>query len=138
FSSSPFSRLCVICSYGFYDECLRKYGNANVWKYFTDLFDYLPLTALVEKQVRICECSCVADRFHADFLLARRPVAVDRQLEPHNGPGQSAGGAARGPDVRFAVERPRRPHGLGHLAKRRWVRLCVCSNVFVDRFERLD
>lgn len=37
--------------YGFYDECLRKYGNANVWKYFTDLFDYFPLTALVEEQV---------------------------------------------------------------------------------------
>ena len=40
--------------YGFYDECTRKYGNANVWKYFTDLFDYLPLTALVEKQVSLC------------------------------------------------------------------------------------
>lgn len=39
------------CRYGFYDECLRKYGNANVWKCFTDLFDYLPLTALVENQV---------------------------------------------------------------------------------------
>lgn len=39
--------------YGFYDECLRKYGNANVWKYFTDLFDYLPLTALVDGQVNI-------------------------------------------------------------------------------------
>ena len=37
--------------YGFYDECLRKYGNANVWKYFTDLFDFLPLTALVDNQV---------------------------------------------------------------------------------------
>ena len=34
--------------YGFYDECVRKYGNANVWKYLTDLFDYLPLTAVVE------------------------------------------------------------------------------------------
>lgn len=38
--------------YGFYDECLRKYGNADVWKYFTDLFDYLPLTGLVENKVR--------------------------------------------------------------------------------------
>uniref|UniRef100_A0AC35FXT8 Serine/threonine-protein phosphatase n=1 Tax=Panagrolaimus sp. PS1159 TaxID=55785 RepID=A0AC35FXT8_9BILA len=37
--------------YGFYDECLRKYGNAKVWNYFTDLFDYFPLTALVESQI---------------------------------------------------------------------------------------
>ncbi|XP_036620057.1 serine/threonine-protein phosphatase 2A catalytic subunit beta isoform-like [Trichosurus vulpecula] len=37
--------------YGFYDECEKKYGNANVWKYFTDLFDYLPLTALVDGQI---------------------------------------------------------------------------------------
>lgn len=42
--------MCHLHRYGFYDECLRKYGNANVWKYFTDLFDYLPLTALVENQ----------------------------------------------------------------------------------------
>jgi hypothetical protein len=40
-----------ILRYGFYDECLRKYGNADVWKYFTDLFDYLPLTGLIENKV---------------------------------------------------------------------------------------
>ena len=37
--------------YGFYDECVRKYGSGNVWKMFTDLFDYLPLTAVVENQI---------------------------------------------------------------------------------------
>nr|ACJ84632.1 unknown [Medicago truncatula] len=47
--------------YGFYDECLRKYGNANVWKFFTDLFDYLPLTALIESQI---------------FCLAWRSLAI--------------------------------------------------------------
>ena len=36
--------------YGFYDECCRKYGNANVWKYLTDLFDNLPISATVENQ----------------------------------------------------------------------------------------
>ena len=34
--------------YGFYDECLRKYGDAAVWTLFTDCFDYLPLTACVD------------------------------------------------------------------------------------------
>lgn len=37
--------------YGFYDECFKKYGSENVWKYFTDVFLYLPLTALIEGQL---------------------------------------------------------------------------------------
>ena len=32
--------------YGYYDECLRKYGNANPWKYTTEVFDCFPLAAL--------------------------------------------------------------------------------------------
>ena len=37
--------------YGFYDECLQKYGTPNVWKIFTDLFNYLPLSAIVDIKI---------------------------------------------------------------------------------------
>lgn len=36
-------RICVQV-YGFYDECQRKYGNANVWRYCAEVFDYLTLS----------------------------------------------------------------------------------------------
>ena len=37
--------------YGFYDECLSKYGSSKVWKYFTDLFKYLPFVSLIENKI---------------------------------------------------------------------------------------
>jgi len=36
--------------YGFYGECILKYGNANVWHYFTDLFDHLSLAATIDNK----------------------------------------------------------------------------------------
>jgi hypothetical protein len=36
--------LPVLQVYGFYDECQRKYGNANAWRYCTEVFDYLTIS----------------------------------------------------------------------------------------------
>lgn len=46
--------------YGFYDECQRKYGNANAWRYCTEVFDFLTLSVRVASftptiSVSICQ-----------------------------------------------------------------------------------
>jgi len=68
--------------YGFYDECLRKYGTANVWKMVTDLFDFLPLAAIVENQL-FCP--------HAGLSPGLNTISNIDQLSrfeevPHEGP----------------------------------------------------
>ncbi|KAG1569207.1 hypothetical protein G6F50_006590 [Rhizopus delemar] len=68
--------------YGFYDECLRKYGNASVWKMFTDLFDFLPLTAIIEDQI-----FCLHGGLSPSIDTLDQIRSLDRIQEvPHEGP----------------------------------------------------
>ena len=71
-----------IASYGFYDECLRKYGNANVWKHFTDTFDYLPMTAVVADRI-----FCLHGGLSPSIDTLDHARDLDRVQEvPHEGP----------------------------------------------------
>jgi len=68
--------------YGFYDECLRKYGSANVWKYFTDLFDTMPLAAIVESKM-----FCPHGGLSPSLDTVDQIQEMDRFVEvPHEGP----------------------------------------------------
>lgn len=41
----------VTQTYGFYDEAYRKYGHAGVWKMYMELFDQLPLVAIIDERI---------------------------------------------------------------------------------------
>ena len=36
--------------YGFYDECKRRY-NVRIWRSFTDLFNWLPVAAIIDEKI---------------------------------------------------------------------------------------
>jgi len=68
--------------YGFYDECLRKYGNSEVWKAFTDLFDFLPLSAVTDNGVFCPHAGLSPSVDTLDHIRALERF----QEPPHEGP----------------------------------------------------
>jgi len=41
----------ITMAYGFYDEVSKKYGNEMPWRLFNDVFDYLPLGAIIDGRI---------------------------------------------------------------------------------------
>jgi len=68
--------------YGFYDECLTKYGSANAWKYCTHVFDLLGIAALVDGRV-----FCVHGGLSPQAQTLDQIRTIGRDVEvPHEGP----------------------------------------------------
>lgn len=73
--------------YGFYDECIRKYNNANVWRYCCELFDYLSLGAYIMNN----NCNkegifCIHGGLSPNLEKLDEIKLIDRKQEvPHDG-----------------------------------------------------
>eukprot|EP01013_Petalomonas_cantuscygni_P044328 TRINITY_DN8926_c0_g1_i2.p1 TRINITY_DN8926_c0_g1~~TRINITY_DN8926_c0_g1_i2.p1 ORF type:complete len:314 (+),score=50.09 TRINITY_DN8926_c0_g1_i2:120-1061(+) len=67
--------------YGFYDECVRKHGGCAGWRAATDLFDALPVAAVVDDAVLCVHGGLSPTLTHIDELRV-----LDRLCEvPHEG-----------------------------------------------------
>lgn len=69
--------------YGFYDECIRKYGTVNVWRHCCEVFDYLLLGAIVGGKGGVF---CIHGGLSPDIETVNQIRVLDRKKEvPHEG-----------------------------------------------------
>ena len=72
----------ISMAYGFYDEIVKKYGNSNCWNYSVDLFDYLPISCLINGEVL-----CVHGGLSPQIKTIDQIRMIDRVIEvPNEGP----------------------------------------------------
>lgn len=68
-------------TYGFYEECMRKYGNANPWRYCVNVFDHLNLSAVIDGRIL-----CVHGGLSPEVRTVDQIRSIDRVQEiPHEG-----------------------------------------------------
>ncbi len=68
--------------YGFYDECIRKYGSASVWRYCCEVFDYLALGAITSDG----KWFCIHGGLSPSISSIDQIRLIDRKQEvPHEG-----------------------------------------------------
>ncbi|KAK8792906.1 hypothetical protein WA158_005070 [Blastocystis sp. Blastoise] len=63
-------------TYGFYDECIQKYGSTNAWKYIMECFDYLSIAAIVDQKI-----FCVHGGLAPDIKYVDKIETIDRFKE---------------------------------------------------------
>ncbi|KAI3386220.1 hypothetical protein SNEBB_000627 [Seison nebaliae] len=67
--------------YGFYDECMKKYGSATVWRFCTETFDYFSLGAEINGKIL-----CVHGGLSPSIYTLDDIRCIDRKIEvPHEG-----------------------------------------------------
>ena len=102
--------------YGFYDECMRKYGSINVWRYCTEIFDYLPISAIIDGKI-----FCIHGGLSPTIDTIDEIRNIDRKQEvPHDGAMCDLLWSDPDQDLKgFGIS----PRGAGYLFGRMWLKL---------------
>ena len=111
----------VTQTYGFYAECMHKYPDSNVWQYFTDMFDFLTLSVVIDNRI-----FCVHGGLSPSVHYLDQIKVLDRFREiPHEGPIADLVWSDPDPDKEeFAIS----PRGAGYTFGASVVRHFLASN----------
>eukprot|EP01084_Bolivina_argentea_P206646 352744_1 len=63
--------------YGCYEDMMRKYGSADVWRWVNNIFDYLPLCALINDKIFL-----VSGGLSPQINTLDQIELIDRNIEP--------------------------------------------------------
>lgn len=67
--------------YGFYEECLTKYGSTTVWKYCCQVFDFLTIAAIIDGEIL-----CIHGGLSPEVRMLDQIRVISRAQEiPHEG-----------------------------------------------------
>lgn len=70
-------------NYGFYNDCFQIYGHIGVWSLCNEIFDLLPIAAIVDKKV-FCVHGGISQELplieHIDFLQRRIEIPIEGAL----------------------------------------------------------
>ena len=69
----------VTTVYGFWDECIRKYGNPSVWRCCTEVFDCMTVSALVDNKTL-----CVHGGLSPHIQVIDQILTISRKQEIPN------------------------------------------------------
>lgn len=90
--------------YGFYDECQRKYGSSNVWRWCCEVFDYLALGAIVDGRVFCVHGGLSPTLQGIDQVRPASPFSWSRAARSH------IHGVPVGPKIRAIDRKQEVPH----------------------------
>ena len=62
--------------YGFFDECYKKFGEAEIYQRFVELFDFFPLAATINQQI-----FCLHGGLSKDTVSLDEIRGLDRKME---------------------------------------------------------